>query len=83
MFKFSGEIIDYEEDPLQSEPKRIKRSKNVVMKYPCDKCEYAATKTSNLKKHIKSKHKGERYPCDKCEYSATTASLLKQHIYNL
>ena len=76
MFKISGEIFDYGEDPLQSEPKRIKRSKNVVMKYPCDKCEYAATKASHLKHHIESKHERVRYPCDKCEYAATGASHL-------
>ena len=58
---FSGELVDDGEDPLQSEPKRIKRSINVVIKYPCDSCEYSAAKSSYLKRHIEIKHKGLRY----------------------
>ena len=50
------------------------------MRYPCDKCEYAATKASNLKEHVEKKHEGVRYPCDLCEYAATRARILKQHI---
>ena len=40
--EFSGEIIDLGEDPLQSEPHRINRSKKTVNKQPCEKCEYTA-----------------------------------------
>ena len=74
---FLGEHLDYKEDPLQSEPKKRKRSQIGVMRYPCDKCEYAATAPSSLKQHIENKHEGVRYPCDKCEYAATKASHLK------
>ena len=49
------------------------------IRYPCDQCEYAATKRSNLKLHKKSLHKGVRYPCGECEYLATHASSLKRH----
>ena len=51
-----------------------------VVRYPCDKCEFAATDASNLKKHVESKHEGVRYLCDKCEYAATTASNLRRHV---
>ena len=34
---------------MQSEPKRMKRSTNEVIKYPCDKCEYAASSAGSLK----------------------------------
>ena len=77
---FSGELIDYEEDTLQSEPRKIKRSKTEGLKYPCYRCEYSATNSSLLKLHIESKHEGVRYTCDKCEYAANTASSLKRHI---
>jgi len=50
------------------------------MRYPCSKCEYAATTSSDLRRHTESKHEGIRYSCDKCEYSATTTSNLKRHI---
>ena len=40
----SGELIDYGEDPLQSEPKRRKRTKNVDMQFPCDQCEYSTSR---------------------------------------
>ena len=80
MVTFSGELVDDGEDPLQLEPKRIKRSKNVVIKYPCDSCEYSAAKSSVLKRHIEIKHKGLRYLCDKCEYATTTSGNLKTHI---
>ena len=49
------------------------------MRYSCDRCEYAATTATDLKKHIEFKHEGVRYPCDKCEYAATTVSSLKKH----
>ena len=49
------------------------------MKYPWDKCEYAATTASHLMRHIESKHEGVRYPCGKCEYSVFTAGVLSKH----
>ena len=80
MKTFSGELIDCEEDPLQSEPKKLKRSKTEYLINPCDRYEYSATNTSRLKHHIESKHEGVRYSCDKCEYAATQAEDLKRHI---
>ena len=60
----------------------IVKSKHEGVRYPCNKCEYAATTASNIKRHIEIKHEGVRYPCVKCEYAATTACNLKQHIQN-
>ena len=77
---FSGELLDYHEDPLQLEPKKRQRSKNGVTTYPCDKCDYASTTAKNLKRHIESKHEAVRYPCDKCEYAAAQAGNIKRHI---
>ena len=50
----SEELVDFEEDLLQSEPKRMKRSTHEVIKYPCDKCENAASSAGSLKQHNKS-----------------------------
>ena len=43
------------------------------IKYPCDKCGYAATSAAHLKTHKERKHDASRYPCDKCDYAALTA----------
>ena len=55
-------------------------SKHEGARYPCDKCEHAATTAGSLKRRIEIKHEGVSYPCDKCEYAATTTGSLKQHI---
>jgi len=47
--------------------------------YPCGQCNYQATYTSHLKKHIKSIHEGERYPCNQCSYKATEKGNLRRH----
>ena len=33
-------------------------SKHKGVRYPCDKCEYAATTARDMKRHIKIKHEG-------------------------
>ena len=80
LIKFSGELIDYGEDPLQSAPKRRKRTINGGMQFPCDQCEYTGTRSADLKRHFKSKHEEIKYPCDKCEYEGSTTRYLKEHI---
>ena len=67
---FSRELIDYQEDPLLSDPKRLKGSKTEYLITPCDRCEYSATITRCINHHIESRHEGARYSCDKCEYAA-------------
>jgi len=55
-------------------------SKHEGVRYPCDKCGYAATIPAHLKRHIECIHEGVRYPCNHCQHSATTADHLKSHI---
>ena len=43
IFNYSEENLDYELDPLHSEPKRIRKRQD---KYPCSQCEYCATTRS-------------------------------------
>ena len=50
------------------------------MRYPCVKCEYAATTAGDLKRNFESKHEGVRNPCGSCEYASTTSDDLKSHI---
>lgn len=48
-------------------------------KYPCDQCDYKATRQWNLKKHKLSVHEGVKYSCDECDYKATDQSQVKKH----
>ena len=85
LFEFSGEVFKIEQDPLFIEQKRLKKSKlrdKRKKSFPCGKCDYVATKFSNLKTHILSKHEGTRYSCNQCKYTATDSSSLKKHIKN-
>lgn len=43
-----------------------KRSMHDGVRYPCDQCEYAATRILNLKLHIARKHDCIWCPCDQC-----------------
>ena len=45
---------------LQVQPGDLKihvENKHEGVRYPCSKCEYAATTTHSLKRHVKIKHK--------------------------
>ena len=62
---------------MEETKKRKKdNTKNV---YPCDQCEYVATKKSNLDRHKRIKHEGIRYPCDQCDFAASQQGHLKGH----
>jgi len=45
----------------------------------CGQCDYVATRSDNLKMHIKNKHDLVRYPCDLCDYKSTRESDLRRH----
>ena len=47
--------------------------------FPCDHCEYIATRGDNLKKLIEAKHLGVTYAWDLCPYQATQKQNLKRH----
>ena len=84
-FIFSAEVVNNEVDPLFSEQKRLKKSKlrdKREKSFPCGKCDYVTTHSSNLKTHIHSKHEGVKYSCNRCKYAATEPSSLKKHIKN-
>ena len=45
----------------------------------CDKCEFAATAASSLKRHIEHIYEGVTYPCFKCIFVAARVYDLKKH----
>jgi uncharacterized Zn-finger protein len=47
--------------------------------FPCEHCEYIATRGDHLKKHVEAKHLGVTYACDLCPYQATQKQNLKRH----
>ena len=53
IFHYSEENLDYELNPLHSEPKRIRKRQD---KHPRSQCEYCAKTTSSLQRHVKIKH---------------------------
>ena len=50
----------------------------VVKKFACGKCEYQATKKSNLVQHQRAVHDGVKYPCGECGHQATSKGHLNQ-----
>ena len=42
---------------FEPEPKRTKRG---IMGFPCNKCEYVATRAFDLRIHVENKHEGVR-----------------------
>ena len=60
--------------------KRHKQSQHgLVLRFPCDQCEYVATTDSDFNFHKITIHKGTKYICDQCEYVAKYKSYLKRH----
>ena len=49
-------------------------------KFPCDRCNFSATRSNDLKRHKESIHEGVRYKCDQCSFSASRPSLLRKHL---
>ena len=54
-----------------------KESKHKGVRYPCNKCEYAASTAKYLIIHKESKHEGIRYPCSECEFATDEGNLNK------
>ena len=52
--------------------------------FKCEKCEYAASHSSNLKQHVLVVHeKVNNFKCELCEYAASNASNLKRHVLSV
>ena len=57
----------------------LKKSKHEGIKYPCDQCEYVATRHYNLKQLKQFKHEIIRYPYYQCEYFVVAVGRLNMH----
>ena len=51
------------------------------VRYPCPKCEHAATTVRDLNRHVRNKHE-EVVSCSECKFTLTTASYLNKHVEN-
>ena len=51
--------------------------------FPCDQCDYKATRKGHLLNHRKSRHEGVKFPCDQCDYKATERVNLLHHIRSI
>lgn len=48
--------------------------------YPCDQCDYKATRKGNLKVHVDSIHKGVQYLYAHCGYTSSTKNNFNRHM---
>ena len=48
--------------------------------FPCEQCDYKASRADHLKRHIFSLHEKSRINCNMCGFSATRVDNLKRHI---
>merc|ERR1719342_1408827 len=53
------------------------------IRYPCQLCDFRATHSNSLRRHIMSKHEGIKYPCQQCDYKATQTCHLQTHIKSI
>ena len=72
---------------IHTDSKTVLKSQNFnmsgnheVVKFPCNQCDFKASKKGNLMTHLKSRHKGLKYPCDQCDYKATDKGNLSRHL---
>ena len=61
--------------------KNKKSSHSLERPFKCNECDYSATLSGDLKRHVQAKHTFEKpFKCNECDYSATRASHLKRHV---
>ena len=65
-----------EEDLFFNNPGKTEKSDM----FPCEQCDYKASRADHLKRHKFSIHENGRLQCNQCEFSATRADNLKRHI---
>ena len=46
----------------------------------CEDCDYRATKTDHLNRHVKSVHQGIRYSCPQCELTFGFKHGVTRHV---
>ena len=77
------QIFGHESIPLKVKRSYKKRPLEDRYNVNCNKCNYKASKPSNLQIHMRSIHDGVKYPCDQCNYKASQSGSLKLHIKSI
>ena len=54
-----------------------------VVKFPCDQCDYNATRKHRLLTHIKLIHENVNFYCYQCDYKASKKHHLLKHIKSI
>jgi hypothetical protein len=50
------------------------------VRFPCDRCTYAASSAYNLKHHVRNLHEGLKFNCALCDFRTARATRLKKHV---
>ena len=66
------------EEDLNSSEIRGKSAKRD--QFPCEQCDYKASRADHLRRHMFTVHENGRIQCNHCVFSATRADNLKRHI---
>ena len=87
------EAVNIEENYILNEPEldepRTKKRKiihiqrNRAGKYQCQQCDYEASLSRNLRRHVEAKHDGVCYSCTQCGYKASREDGLKIHVASI
>ena len=57
-----------------------KNTNNVIKSHACNQCDYASSRASHLRIHLK-KHSGEKSnKCNQCGYESCYANYLRRHL---
>merc|ERR1711970_1316140 len=74
----SSKILDVHSDNIS--PLHLEDKSDFRGQFPCEQCDYKASRADHLKRHIFSVHEKSRINCNLCEFSATRVDNLKRHI---
>ena len=66
--------------PVKESVLKTMKQSHTFTRYACAKCDYMATKTSHLKRHIQVKHEDIYIACNICEYKAKCRAYLMRHM---
>ena len=59
---------------------KIKITSNVIKSNKCNQCDYASSRASSLRTHLKT-HSGEKQnKCNQCDFASAHVSYLKTHL---
>ena len=57
-----------------------KAERHGAARYPCDTCDYTATKSCDLKRHKQTQHNPTQLRCKHCDFVGSSVAELKSHM---